>query len=151
MNKKSKSAKNTGKSISSTKAAQPKAKKKIVSLAQYEGELKAETPTTPEPVTAAQDAAGSPTSNDHGKDAQPGGSGKMSGLDAVALVLREAGVPMNTADMVKTAIEKGYWSTGGKTPAATIYAAILREINVKGVNSRFLKTERGKFTLNAGR
>jgi len=26
--------------------------------------------------------------------------------------------------MVKTAIEKGYWQTNGKTPAATIYTVV---------------------------
>ncbi|GEM_PF-5876952 len=33
----------------------------------------------------------------------------------------------------------------GKTPAATLYAAILREITTKGETSRFVKTERGRF------
>ena len=38
---------------------------------------------------------------------------------------------------------KGYWSSpNGQTPAATLYSAILREINVKGKESRFKKTER---------
>jgi hypothetical protein len=74
---------------------------------------------------------------------------KPGGLDAAARVLREAGVPMNCGDMVKTALEKGYWQTGGKTPSATIYAAILREINVKGADARFRKTERGHFELTA--
>jgi hypothetical protein len=73
--------------------------------------------------------------------------GKMSGLDAVVKVLREAGKPMNTADMVNTALDKGYWSTGGKTPAATIYAAIITEIAKKGDQSRFRKVDRGLFEL----
>jgi hypothetical protein len=34
-----------------------------------------------------------------------------------------------------------------KTPGATIYAAIIREIAVKGDKSRFRKTERGNFEL----
>jgi hypothetical protein len=72
---------------------------------------------------------------------------KPGGLDAAARVLREAGVPMNCGDIVKTALEKGYWQTGGKTPSATIYAAILREINVKGADARFRKTARGHFEL----
>jgi hypothetical protein len=56
---------------------------------------------------------------------------------------------MNTADMVKRMLETGLWQTGGKTPAATIYAAIIREIAVKGGQSRFRKTERGHFELTA--
>jgi len=40
----------------------------------------------------------------------------------------------------------GYWtSPGGKTPHATLYSAILREINLKGKGSRFVKTDRGLF------
>jgi hypothetical protein len=33
----------------------------------------------------------------------------------------------------------------GKTPAATLYSAILREISTKGKDARFTKIERGKF------
>ena len=51
--------------------------------------------------------------------------------------------------VVERAIEKGYWKTGGKTPAATVYAAIIREIAKKGDASRFAKADRGKFTLKA--
>jgi hypothetical protein len=55
--------------------------------------------------------------------------------------------PLNTAEMVKRMLAKGLWKTSGKTPAATIYAAIIREIAVKGGEARFRKTERGKFAL----
>jgi len=42
----------------------------------------------------------------------------------------------------------GLWSTpNGATPDATLYASILREINTKGKDSRFRKTDRGLFTL----
>ena len=41
---------------------------------------------------------------------------------------------------------KGYWtSPGGQTPEATLYSALIREIAKKGAESRFKKTERGKF------
>ena len=75
--------------------------------------------------------------------------GKMSGLDAAAKVLGDAGEPLNCKTIVERAIEKGYWTTNGKTPGATVYAAIIREIATKGNDSRFRKTERGKFALNA--
>ena len=74
---------------------------------------------------------------------------RPSGLDAAATVLAEAGKPMNTAEMVKRMLETGLWKTDGKTPAATIYAAIIREIAVKGGQSRFRKTDRGHFELTA--
>ncbi len=73
--------------------------------------------------------------------------GKMSGLDAAAKVLAEAGAPMHCKAMVEQMLAKGYWSTGGKTPAATIYSAILREIDSKPGESRFTKTDRGLFGL----
>jgi len=72
---------------------------------------------------------------------------KMSGLDAAAKVLTEAGEPLNTKTMVERALAKGYWTTNGKTPAATIYAAIIREIAVKGDASRFAKADRGMFKI----
>jgi hypothetical protein len=47
---------------------------------------------------------------------------------------------------------KGYWtSPGGKTPDATLYAAILREITAKGKDARFYKADRGKFALANGK
>ena len=77
-----------------------------------------------------------------------GNSGKRpSGLDAAAKVLAEAGGPLNAKEMVERMLAKGLWKTNGKTPAATIYAAIIREIATKGDAARFRKVERGKFTL----
>ncbi len=73
--------------------------------------------------------------------------GKMSGLDAAAKVLAEAGAPMNAKDMVDMAAAKGYWSSTGKTPHATVYAAIIREIAKMGAAARFKKTDRGLFTV----
>ena len=71
---------------------------------------------------------------------------RMSGLDAAARVLDELGQPMTAKEMVEAAEGKGYWkSPGGKTPHATVYSAIIREIAKKGDTSRFAKTERGKF------
>jgi len=72
---------------------------------------------------------------------------KLSALDAAAKVLAEAGEPLNTKQMVEAMAAKKLWtSPGGKTPHATLYSAILREINTKGNDARFKKTERGKFT-----
>jgi len=72
---------------------------------------------------------------------------KRSGLDAAAKVLAEAKEPLNTKVMVERALAKGYWQTKGKTPAATIYSAIFREIKTKGNAARFKMVERGKFAL----
>jgi len=72
---------------------------------------------------------------------------KPSALDAAATVLAEAKAPLTAKEMVERMLAKGLWQTGGKTPAATIYAAIIREIAAKGADARFRKAERGKFTL----
>jgi len=72
---------------------------------------------------------------------------KTGGLSAAVKVLQEAGQPLNCQEMIKRILEKGYWKTDGKTPAATIYSAIIREIKEKGEASRFRKTQRGKFEL----
>lgn len=72
---------------------------------------------------------------------------RLSALDAAAQVLGESSEPLSTKQMVEAMSAKGYWtSPGGKTPHATLYSAILREINAKGAESRFVKSERGKFT-----
>ncbi|MGE3807080.1 MAG: winged helix-turn-helix domain-containing protein [Gemmataceae bacterium] len=74
-------------------------------------------------------------------------NGKMSALDAAAKVLADAKEPMNTKEMIEAMATKGLWtSPGGKTPWATLYSAILRELATKGNDARFKKTERGKFT-----
>ncbi len=72
---------------------------------------------------------------------------KPSGLDAAAQVLAASGDPMRSKDIVDTMLAKGLWSTKGKTPHATIYAAIIREIQNKGDASRFEKVDRGRFQI----
>src|SRR5262245_45730762 len=77
-------------------------------------------------------------------------NGKLSALDAAAKVLGEAKEPMNTKAMVEAMAKNGYWtSPGGKTPHATLYSAILREIDTKGTEARFKKTDRGTFAIKA--
>ena len=74
---------------------------------------------------------------------------KLSCVAAALRVLEEAGQPMNTQEMIAAMEAKGYWSSpGGKTPHATLYSAILRDIS-KGDDSRFVKTERGRFTTRS--
>ena len=72
----------------------------------------------------------------------------MSALDAAAKVLAETKQAMTCKEMVDAMAAKGYWtSPAGRTPDRTLYSAILRRINAKGKDSRFQKTERGKFAL----
>jgi len=72
---------------------------------------------------------------------------RMSALDAAAVVLAETTTPIHVKDLIAQMAERGLWeSPGGKTPAATLYAAITREITMKGDAARFRKVGRGAFT-----
>jgi hypothetical protein len=73
---------------------------------------------------------------------------KTSQIQAALQVLATSKEPMNCQAMVKAMTAQGLWtSPGGKTPHATLYAAILREINTKGNDARFRKVDRGQFTI----
>ena len=96
---------------------------------------------------AEKDAARANTGAPAKTPAKEGGDGKMSGLDAAAKVLAEAAEPLSCKQIVERAFEKGYWRSDGKTPHATVYSAILREIQQKGDHARFRKTARGKFEI----
>ena len=75
---------------------------------------------------------------------------KLSAFNAAAKVLADAKEPMACKELIMAMEKKGLWtSPGGKTPHATLYSAILREINAKGKEARFKKTDRGYFALNA--
>ena len=104
---------------------------------------KARTPETP-----AVKVAGAPAEPKARKKAVRQ-DGTMSGLDAAAKILGEAGEPMSCKAIVERAIAKGYWKSEGKTPEGTISAAIGREIAKKGDASRFRKADRGKFAIKS--
>jgi len=82
--------------------------------------------------------------------AKPVKAPRVSAINVAADVLKAEGKPMQCKAMIETMAAKGLWtSPGGKTPHATLYAAILREIRAKGEAARFRKTERGQFEFNA--
>lgn len=66
-------------------------------------------------------------------------------LGLAAEVLAKSKEPMTCAAIVEKVLAQKLWVTAGKTPAATLYAAIIRDIRSKGKDSRFVKTERGLF------
>jgi hypothetical protein len=101
----------------------------------------------PKPDKAAHGGAKTETPANSPKPKKERDTTQTSGLSAAAKVLEEAGEALNCQEMVKRMLEKGYWKTEGKTPAATIYSAIVRQIKVKGGDAQFRKTERGKFEL----
>ncbi len=83
------------------------------------------------------------------KDAKPK---RVSAIDAAAEVLRKRGEPMTARDLIAAMSEQGLWtSPNGKTPHATLYAAMLREISAKGAKARFKKVDRGLFACAGGK
>jgi len=104
----------------------------------------AETPRIDTPVpTEVEILEPDPTPSD-----EPASVKKLSALDAAARVLEETGQAMRCTELIAAMAAKGYWkSPKGRTPAGTLYSAVLREIQTKGDQARFRKTERGKFAL----
>jgi len=107
-----------------------------------------------ESAAAVPQATCSGTDGHGSRAAQPtssaghGPAGKRSALDAAVQLLGEARRPMACPEMIATMAARGYWtSLAGKTPAATLYSAIQREINTKGERARFTKAGRGQFAL----
>ena len=141
-------------------SARPAKRKTITTLAEYEAEAKAEqgkdkAATAKKATKATAKAKKAHTGERRGKGAKQGENKatkkRPSGLDAAAKVLAEAKKPLNAKEIVDRMLSQGLWQTKGATPAATIYAAIIREIATKGDDARFRKTERGKFTVAAQR
>ena len=78
----------------------------------------------------------------------PGSGGRckglMSGLDAAVKVLQESKEALQVGTICNKAIELGLWTPEGQTPAATLSAAIQKEVK-KGEASRIVKTGAGRF------
>jgi hypothetical protein len=74
---------------------------------------------------------------------------KMGCLEAAAIVLAKAKDAMSAPQMIEAMVQKKLWSSpGGKTPAATLYSAIITEIRKKGKDARFKKTDKGRFAAS---
>jgi len=80
---------------------------------------------------------------------KPAKEKKPSGLNLAAKVLTESKEPLAAKAIAERAIAAG-WKTSGKTPHATLYAAMIREIRDKGKDSRFEKVDRGLFKAGKG-
>jgi hypothetical protein len=119
--------------------------KKITTKAPKTAKTKAtaETPVGPAPEAAAETTPAK--SGRRVKEAK-----KLSAIDAAAQVLAVKGEPMTAPELIEAMATQGLWSSPkGKTPAATLYAAMLREITTKGKESRFSRPARGKFASTA--
>lgn len=63
-------------------------------------------------------------------------------------VLEQAGEPLTCTQIMERILEQMLWTTAGRTPVATLYSAVIREIQRKGDDARFAPANRGAFTLN---
>src|SRR5262249_10326228 len=103
---------------------------------------------SPDPALKKKTRAKGPTPSTPEREAPPAADkaakaapSKSSALDGAARVLRESGQPLSCPELIEQMAAKGYWtSPRGKTPASTLYAAIAREVKLKGAASRFIKT-----------
>jgi hypothetical protein len=81
---------------------------------------------------------------------EPAPAKKLSQMAAAEKVLAGAKEPMNCKAIVEAMAKKKLWSSpAGKTPEATLYAALLRHIRDNGAEARFKKAGPGLFTINA--
>jgi hypothetical protein len=64
----------------------------------------------------------------------------------------EAHDGVQASDLIDRMQRASLWtSPGGKTPAATLYAAMIREIKVKKGESRFTRVSPGHFAFKGAR
>jgi len=118
-------------------AADEKAKK----VAAWRKEV-AEKTAKPDPALDKAEAAAQAARNAKAeKKAKVKGPKKPGCLDVAARVLADHGRPMRCDEMVDLMLEEGLWKTKGKTPEATLYAAIIREIGAKGKAARFRRAK----------
>ncbi len=140
-----KTAKKTTTSKPTTRKAAPKRATKAKPTTKTTRANTAATAAKPKPkaTAKAKTAKNATRANDAAKPTKPK---RMSGLDLAAKVLAKAGEPLSAKAIAERAIAAG-WKTTGKTPHATLYAAMIREIAKKGKEARFVKTDRGLFAV----
>jgi hypothetical protein len=84
------------------------------------------------------------------RKAKANAAAKPSALTAAHQILARCGKAMRCAELIGAMASAGLWtSPAGQTPAATLYAAIAREITTKGDASRFVKIGPGHFAAKS--
>lgn len=134
-------------------AARGEAIKAIAAADQENARKREERRASPDGMAPSERAVAQGGKAAKARDAKPAKERKArrtSALDAAAMVLAEAKEPMRARDLIERMAAKGLWtSPGGKTPEATLYAAMSREIKLKGAQARFTMSERGRFAVRA--
>jgi len=98
---------------------------------------------------ACEDAAAAAVPEAKARKPRARKDGKLSQMDAAVQVLTDAGEALTCKEIVRRMLEKQLWETEGRTPGATLSAALQRDIAKRGEGSRFKKAARGLFGLNA--
>lgn len=104
-------------------------------------------------VPSAKEVANNARLEAHGKTViakgKPPKPPHVSALSAAVLVLASAPAEgLSAKAMIEQMVAQKLWaSPKGKTPEASLYAAIIREIGRKGKDARFRKVDRGRFVL----
>lgn len=70
--------------------------------------------------------------------------------EAAIKVLHEAGTALRAEEITERMLSEGLWETTGKTPAATVSAALYVDIKKKGNTSPFMLVAPGTFRLRGG-
>ncbi len=143
--KKTASKKTTSKKASTPKPASKKPAPKVPSDKETTNNARLD-------AHAAKSAPKVTTPRKPAKDATRANVGALkrpSGLDLAAKALADSKEPMTAKALADRVIAAG-WQTTGRTPEATLYSAIIREIANKGKDSRFVKASRGLFTAGKG-
>ena len=71
----------------------------------------------------------------------------MTALEAAVEVLRKEGKSLPVTRITELMLERGLWTTSGKTPWATVNARISSEIKSRGEQSRFVRIRPGVYDL----
>lgn len=74
---------------------------------------------------------------------------EKSWKDAINKVLAESSTPLHYTDISEQILSRGYYSTDGATPAATVNAQISSSIKHDGDQSPFLRVAKGTFALRS--
>lgn len=73
----------------------------------------------------------------------------MNVLQAAKIALAEAGKPLHYREIAQRMIDRHLWQTNGKTPDATVNAAIAVDIQQQTNGSLFQRTDKGVYALRA--
>jgi hypothetical protein len=134
----------------------------VAAADQQNARVREERKKSPDGQTASERAMGASGKTKRGARSKVAGATKgpakaakdkparQGALGAAARFLAEAKEPASVGDITTAILERGWWKTNGKTPSATLDAAIHREIQTRGKDARFAKVDRGRFTLRKG-